>query len=197
MTRYTDVGRKRTYLQAGLNHKERRVDLTVQEIRANANQHNAIEMEIKQDEDGLYPQKRRKSKEDTATDGEISLPGESVELTAGPRNEREQTGSGKSRSASSSGSKNTKKDANDKRTLKLKNYKEVASAALFLGTGLDAGADEDDFHLFKRRNAEVDRTEKTEERLKRKANIRVGAHTGIIRSFPKRSATPSMKVVKF
>ena len=34
----------------------------------------------------------------------------------------------------------------------------------FLGTGTEAGADEDDFHTFKRKSAEVDKEQKAVER---------------------------------
>ncbi|KAH9944725.1 hypothetical protein B0H21DRAFT_694731 [Amylocystis lapponica] len=74
---------------------------------------------------------------------------------------------------------------------------DTAAGAIFLGTGHDAGADEDDFHTFKRRNAEVDKAEKMEERLKRQANVKVGAHTGVIKSFGKPRPAVKKKVVNF
>jgi len=42
----------------------------------------------------------------------------------------------------------------------------VAEKATFLGTGTEAGADEDDFHTFKRKSAEVDKEQKTVEGVK-------------------------------
>ncbi|KAH9944697.1 hypothetical protein B0H21DRAFT_448992 [Amylocystis lapponica] len=57
-------------------------------------------------------------------------------------------------------------------------------SAVFLGTS-HASADEDNFYTFKRRNAEVDKAEKMEERLKRQINVKVGAHTGVVKSFGK------------
>ncbi|KAL6299338.1 hypothetical protein BKA93DRAFT_608332 [Sparassis latifolia] len=75
--------------------------------------------------------------------------------------------------------------------------KEVASTMLFLGTGREAGADEDDFHTFKRRNAEVDKSEKTEQRVKRQADVKVGVHTGVVRSFGMQPAVTKAKVVYF
>ena len=37
----------------------------------------------------------------------------------------------------------------------------------FLGTGTEAGADEDDFHAFKRKSAEVDKEQKAVERIQK------------------------------
>ena len=36
-----------------------------------------------------------------------------------------------------------------------------------VGTGAETGADEDDFHMFKRKSAQVDREQKTEERVQK------------------------------
>lgn len=72
---------------------------------------------------------------------------------------------------------------------------EVIASTVFLGTGRDAGADEDDFHTFKRRNAEVDKSEKTVERVRRQADVKMGAHTGIIKSFGKKTETAAAKKV--
>ncbi|KAL7282108.1 hypothetical protein ACG7TL_003577 [Trametes sanguinea] len=60
--------------------------------------------------------------------------------------------------------------------------KEVTATTPLVGTGREAGADEDDFHTFKRVTAEVDKEEKAEERAKRKADVRVGAHSGVVRA---------------
>lgn len=72
----------------------------------------------------------------------------------------------------------------------------MASSALF-GTGKDAGADEDDFHTFKRRTAEVNREEKVEEKLKKMQNIKVGAHSGVVKPFGAVLAPKPKKVVTF
>ena len=72
----------------------------------------------------------------------------------------------------------------------------VASAALF-GTGKEAGADEDDFHTFKRRTAEVSREEKAEEKLKKVQNIKVGAHSGTVKRFGAVPIAKPKKVVSF
>ncbi|KAI0771851.1 hypothetical protein BD413DRAFT_546569 [Trametes elegans] len=61
--------------------------------------------------------------------------------------------------------------------------KEVATTTILLGTGREAGADEDDFHTFKRINAEVDKAEKVEERVKRRAEVKVGAHSGVVKAY--------------
>ncbi|KAI9063344.1 hypothetical protein FKP32DRAFT_702991 [Trametes sanguinea] len=60
--------------------------------------------------------------------------------------------------------------------------KEVTATTPLVGTGREAGADEDDFHTFKRVTAEVDKEEKAEERAKRKADVRVGAHSGVVKA---------------
>ncbi|KAI0370291.1 hypothetical protein BV20DRAFT_966964 [Pilatotrama ljubarskyi] len=72
--------------------------------------------------------------------------------------------------------------------------KEVAATTILLGTGREAGADEDDFHTFKRINAEVDKAEKAEERAKRKAEVKVGAHSGVVKAFG--DAAPAAKKKK-
>ena len=46
----------------------------------------------------------------------------------------------------------------------------MAATTVFVGTGQEGGADEDDFHTFKRRTLEVDKAEKVEEKVKRKAD---------------------------
>jgi len=48
------------------------------------------------------------------------------------------------------------------RNCKLRD-KAVAEKTAFLGTGVEAGADEDDFHTFKRKSAEVDKEQKVAE----------------------------------
>ena len=72
----------------------------------------------------------------------------------------------------------------------------VASAALF-GTGKEAGADEDDFHTFKRRTAEVSRDEKDEEKFKKMQNIKVGVHSGTVKRFGAVPVSKPKKVVTF
>jgi hypothetical protein len=38
---------------------------------------------------------------------------------------------------------------------------------MFLGTGAEAGADEDDFHTFKRKSTQVDKEQKVAERIQK------------------------------
>ena len=59
----------------------------------------------------------------------------------------------------------------------------MAEKATFLGTGTEAGADEDDFHTFKRKSTEVDKEQKTAERIKN--------------SRSKNPSQPQKKVVNF
>lgn len=75
---------------------------------------------------------------------------------------------------------------------------EVTATTVLVGTGGEAGADEDDFHTFKRVNAEVDKAEKAEERAKRRAEVKVGAHSGVVKAFGDAPpATKKKKVVFF
>ncbi|KAJ7282944.1 hypothetical protein C8J57DRAFT_1433313 [Mycena rebaudengoi] len=77
----------------------------------------------------------------------------------------------------------------------LRKQDSVNDAAMF-GTGGEAGADEDDFHTFKRRRTEVDRDEKNEEKVKRLVDVRAGAYSGIVKTFGINVAPPK-KVVFF
>ena len=43
----------------------------------------------------------------------------------------------------------------------------VAGQTMFFGTGVEAGADEDDFHTFKRKSAEVEREQKAVGRVQK------------------------------
>ncbi|KAF9793407.1 hypothetical protein BJ322DRAFT_1134429 [Thelephora terrestris] len=52
------------------------------------------------------------------------------------------------------------------RNCKLRD-KAVVNNTAFLGTGVEAGADEDDFHTFKRKSAEVDKEQKVAERVQK------------------------------
>ncbi|TDL24284.1 hypothetical protein BD410DRAFT_767502 [Rickenella mellea] len=74
-----------------------------------------------------------------------------------------------------------------------------SASTIYVGSGQEAGADEDDFHILKRKTAEVDKEERDESKTKRLANIKAGALTGIVKSFPKIPAAPSIprKVVNF
>ncbi|KAI0637792.1 hypothetical protein C8Q77DRAFT_1087895 [Trametes polyzona] len=73
--------------------------------------------------------------------------------------------------------------------------KEVTANTVLLGTGREAGADEDDFHTFKRVTAEVDKAEKAEERAKRRAEVKVGAHSGVVKAFGDTPAVVKKKKV--
>lgn len=75
---------------------------------------------------------------------------------------------------------------------------EVAATTVLLGTGREAGADEDDFHTFKRVNAEVDEAQKAEERTKRRLDARVGVHSGVVKAYGEvPPAAKKKKVVTF
>jgi zinc finger CCHC domain-containing protein 9 len=72
----------------------------------------------------------------------------------------------------------------------------VVDPTVVLGTGLEAGPDEDDFHTFKRRNAEVNRDEKQASKIKQMLELRAGAHSGIVKAFGNVPAV-AKKVVVF
>jgi zinc finger CCHC domain-containing protein 9 len=63
--------------------------------------------------------------------------------------------------------------------------------------GDDAGADEDDFHSFKRRNTEVSREEKREDKALRRLDVKTGAHSGTVKTFGKSPRVSTGKVVNF
>jgi zinc finger CCHC domain-containing protein 9 len=65
-----------------------------------------------------------------------------------------------------------------------------------LGTGREAGADEDDFHTIQQKNAEMDRDEHGEERSRKEVKLRAGAFTGVVKAFGK-TTVKSKKVVHF
>ncbi len=59
----------------------------------------------------------------------------------------------------------------------------MAAKTVFVGTGQGGGADEDDFHTFKRKTQEVDKAEKVGEKARRKAEVKVAAHSGVVKAF--------------
>ncbi|KAF7338244.1 hypothetical protein MVEN_02049700 [Mycena venus] len=65
-----------------------------------------------------------------------------------------------------------------------------------LGVGREAGADEDDFHILKRRKTEVDRDEKQEVKIKRQVDVKAGVVSGIVKPFGINPVKPK-KVVFF
>ncbi|KAF7985057.1 hypothetical protein HWV62_8907 [Athelia sp. TMB] len=60
-----------------------------------------------------------------------------------------------------------------------------------------AGADEDDFHTFKRRTAQIDREERTEEKTKKMLDLKAGALSGIVKAYGKPAVPPKKKAVVF
>ncbi|KAI0305620.1 hypothetical protein B0F90DRAFT_1699495 [Multifurca ochricompacta] len=74
---------------------------------------------------------------------------------------------------------------------------EGSAAVALLGTGREAGADEDDFHTIRRKNAEIDRDERGEERARKEAKVLAGALTGVVKPFGKALAKQPKKVVYF
>ena len=68
-----------------------------------------------------------------------------------------------------------------------------------LGIGVDdqRAADEDDFHIFKRRRAEVEQDEKKEDKVRRLSEVKVGVHSGVVKAFGKSHVPSRKKVVYF
>jgi zinc finger CCHC domain-containing protein 9 len=64
-------------------------------------------------------------------------------------------------------------------------------------TEVTMGADEDDFHTFKRRTAQIERHEKKEEKAKRMMDMKAGVHSGVIKAFGKPPVPSTKKVVYF
>ncbi|KAI9459098.1 hypothetical protein F5148DRAFT_1276836 [Russula earlei] len=64
------------------------------------------------------------------------------------------------------------------------------AVSTLLGTGREAGADEDDFHAIRRKNVEMDRDERGEARVRKEAKVRAGALTGVVRAFGKAPVKP-------
>lgn len=74
---------------------------------------------------------------------------------------------------------------------------DIIDTSTVLGTGREAGADEDDFHTFKRHTTELDRDEKQEDKIKRSLDIKAGAHSGVVQTFGNVPKPPTKKVVYF
>lgn len=71
------------------------------------------------------------------------------------------------------------------------------SATTIFGTGNGAGADEDDFHTFKRKNTEVSKYEKEEDRRRKKLDVKTGSYTGTVKAFGKNPVSSKAKKVVF
>jgi zinc finger CCHC domain-containing protein 9 len=71
-------------------------------------------------------------------------------------------------------------------------YAEVAANTTFVGTGGTAGADEDDFHTFKRTTDEVEREQKHIEKAMKMTAVKVGVHSGK----PRTSGSVAVKLKK-
>ncbi|KAI0339941.1 hypothetical protein BDW22DRAFT_559700 [Trametopsis cervina] len=73
---------------------------------------------------------------------------------------------------------------------------EVISKVILVGTGTEAGADEDDFHTFRRKHAEVSKEERADEKLKKQQAVKMGAHSGVVKAFGRVAPKPQ-KVISF
>lgn len=70
---------------------------------------------------------------------------------------------------------------------------------MLFGPAIDnnVGADEDDFHIFKRRTAQIEKDEKKEEKAKRLIDMKAGAHSGVVKAFGKPADASKKKIVYF
>ncbi|KAF5359837.1 hypothetical protein D9756_003578 [Leucocoprinus leucothites] len=74
--------------------------------------------------------------------------------------------------------------------------KENVDTIVFMGTGERPGADEDDFHTFKRRGQEVETETKSEDVRRKMLQLKAGAQSGTVKSFGS-APQPVKKVVHF
>ncbi|KXN81456.1 hypothetical protein AN958_04567, partial [Leucoagaricus sp. SymC.cos] len=74
--------------------------------------------------------------------------------------------------------------------------KDNVGALAVMGTGDRPGADEDDFHTFKRRKQEVEKGSKASDDKRKSLQVRTGAHSGVVKSFGS-TPKPAKKVVYF
>ncbi|KAG5641271.1 hypothetical protein DXG03_005594 [Asterophora parasitica] len=74
-------------------------------------------------------------------------------------------------------------------------YQDVVEPTNILGTGNAAGADEDDFHSFKRHKNEIDRDEKRGEKLSKRPVL--DTSSGVVTGSGKLASIPSKRVVFF
>lgn len=65
-----------------------------------------------------------------------------------------------------------------------------------MGTGGQAGADEDDFHTFRRKRQEVEKEVVTQDKKRQLLQVNTGAYSGVIKSFGA-AQKPVKKVVYF
>ena len=73
---------------------------------------------------------------------------------------------------------------------------EVIASKTLIGTGAEAGADEDDFHTFRRKTLEITKEEKADDRRRKQQTVKVGAHSGVVKAFGRPLQT-AHKVVNF
>ncbi|KAI0081976.1 hypothetical protein K474DRAFT_1634682 [Panus rudis PR-1116 ss-1] len=79
----------------------------------------------------------------------------------------------------------------------LRKKDSVAASNSFFGTGKDAGADEDDFHIIKRKTADLNKEEKMAEKSKKVLDVKVGVHTGVMKNFGLALSSKPKKIVTF
>ncbi|KAH9484877.1 hypothetical protein JR316_0001779 [Psilocybe cubensis] len=71
----------------------------------------------------------------------------------------------------------------------------ITDATTVFGTGREVGADEDDFHSFKRKALEIDREEKQENKLKQQLEIKAGVHSDVVKAYGAAPVRPKKVVV--
>lgn len=69
--------------------------------------------------------------------------------------------------------------------------------AVVIGAAREAGADEDDFHTFKRTTLELEKAEKREERVKKMLEVKKGVVSGVVVRSDNMLPSAKKKVVVF
>ncbi len=72
----------------------------------------------------------------------------------------------------------------------------VNDSAAVIGMTREAGADEDDFHVFKRTTTELEQIERLKERERKELGVKKGAHSGTVVKAGKVSSTKRVVVFK-
>ncbi|KAG8691497.1 hypothetical protein FRC11_002683 [Ceratobasidium sp. 423] len=82
---------------------------------------------------------------------------------------------------------------------KVKRVKEAAKESVYFGGEHTGGADEDDFHALRRRNADIDKEERTEQYLARtvKREARAAPTPSLVNGVTVKRPTTKPKVVAF
>ncbi|KAH8118915.1 hypothetical protein DFH11DRAFT_1722506 [Phellopilus nigrolimitatus] len=173
MTRYTNIGRKRSYIEAGFSEdKAENEDAT--EILPTVDN---AEITTGDTQPTKKKRKRTKHKPDNCEKAPVNV------VSGGGANEGE--------------TRDEDQEVKNAYKNRDKNRKDNVPNTVVLGTSNDTGADEDDFHTFKRMSAEVDFEERHETRAKKKADVKMGVMSKTVKSFASAPLAGAKKVIFF